>query len=47
MLLGFDYLYNSVMFYFLLFSQKAENNKLKKKPVDQIFVILFFCFCLK
>ena len=31
-----------VMFYFLFF-QKTGNNRLKKKPVGQNFVI-FFCF---
>ena len=40
MLLGFGYLYKFVIFYFLFFS-KAENNRLKKKPVGQNFVILF------
>ena len=29
------------------FLQKVENNKLKKKPFCQNFVILFFGFCLK
>ena len=32
-----------VMFY-LFFLQKAENNRFKKKPVGQNFVILFFVF---
>ena len=40
MLLGFGYLYKFVIFYFLFFS-KVENNRLKKKPVGQNFVILF------
>ena len=42
MLLGFGYLYKFV--FFLTLKKKTENNKLKKKPVDQNFVILFFCF---
>ena len=51
MLLRCGYLYKFVMFFLfvclfvlLLFFQKAENNRLKKKPVDQNFVILFFIF---
>ena len=44
MLLGFGYLYNFVMFYFFLFFQKAENNRFKKIPVGQNFVILFLDF---
>ena len=44
MLLGFDYLYNSVMFYFLLFSQKAENNKLKKSQLTKFLLYYFFVF---
>ena len=43
MLLGFGYFYKFVMFYFLLFS-KTENNRLKKEPVGQNFVIFFFFF---
>ena len=35
-------IYMFVMFYFF-FLQKAENNRLKKKPVGLHFVILFFC----
>ena len=46
MLLGFGCLYKFVMFYFFFF-QKAENNRLKKKPVGKNFVILIFCFYLK
>ena len=47
MLPGFGYLYKFVMFYYIYFFQKAENNRLKKKSVRQNFVILFFLFCLK
>ena len=48
MLLGLGYFYKFVMFYFLFFfSQKAESNRFKKKPVVQNFVILFFKFLLK
>ena len=43
MLLGFGCLY---VCYFL-FLQKAENNRLKKNPVGQNFVIIFFFFLLK
>ena len=45
MLLGFGYLYKFIFYYYYFF-QKAENSRLKKKPVGQSFVI-FFCFCLK
>ena len=45
--LSFGYLYKFVMFYFLFFFQKAENNRLRKNPVGQNFVTLVFCFCLK
>ena len=45
MLLGFGYLYKFIFYYYYFF-QKAENSRLKKKPVGQNFVI-FFCFCLK
>ena len=38
MVLGFDYLYKFVKFYFFFF-QKAENNG-SKKAVDQNFVII-------
>ena len=47
MLLGYGYLHQLGMFYFLFF-QKAESNRLQKKqPANQNFGILFFCFCLK
>ena len=45
MVLGFGYLY--VCYVYLFFLQKAENNRFKKKPVGQNFVISFFCFCSK
>ena len=41
--LGFGYLYKFVMFISYFF-QKAENNRFKKKQVDQNFAILFFIF---
>ena len=48
--LVFAYLYKFAVFrvffvfFFLLFFffQKAENNRLKQKPIDHNFVILFF-----
>ena len=42
MIPGFGYLYVCYVF----FLQKAENDRLKKKPVGQNFEILFFSFCL-
>ena len=45
MLLGLGYLY--VYYVLFLFLKKLENNRLKRSPVGQNFVILFFCFCLK
>ena len=47
MLLGCGCLWKFVMFYLLLFYQKAENNGLKKKLVGKSFVISSFCFFLK
>ena len=47
MLLSFGYLYKFAKFLFFFFFQKAQNNRLKKKPVSQNFVILFFGFLLK
>ena len=44
MFLGFGYLY---VCYVVFFLQKAENNRFKKKPVGQDFVILCFCVFLK
>ena len=46
MLLGFGYLYVCYVL-FLFFFQKAENNRLKKKPVGLYCVILFFRILLK
>ena len=47
--LGACYLYKFVKFYLFiyLFIQKVKNNRLKKKPIGQNFVLLFFCSCLK
>ena len=45
MLLGFCYLYKFAVL-FLIFLQKAENNRLKKNPVSQNVVILLFGFFL-
>ena len=45
MVLGFGYLYNIVMFYFI-FLQKAENNRLKKSQLAKICNIIFL-FLLK
>ena len=42
MLLGFGSLFQIVMFCFFFFFQKAENNRLKKMPAGQNFVIDFF-----
>ena len=48
MLLGLGYFYKFVMFYFLFFFLKKQKViDLKKKPVVQNFVILFFKFLLK
>ena len=48
MLLSFDYLYEFVMFYLFsfLFFQKAENNRLKKKPVGKNIVLLLLLLLL-
>ena len=43
MLLGFGYLYNIVMFYFI-FLQKAEKNRLKKSQLAKICNIIFLFF---
>ena len=40
-------IYISLLCFISYFFQKPENNRLKKKSVDQNFVILLFCFCLK
>ena len=45
MLLGLGYLY--VYYVLFPFLQKVENDRLKRSPVGQNFVILFSCFCLK
>ena len=47
MLLGFGYLYKFVMFHFFFFySQKAENNRLKKASWPK-FCNIIFLFLLK
>ena len=40
MLLGFGYLYKFVMLHFFFF-QKAESNRLKKKPIGQNFITFY------
>ena len=37
-------IYISLLYFISYFFQKAENNRLKKKPVGQNFVILFLFF---
>ena len=46
MLLGFDYSFKFMFYFFFLF-QKAEINRLKKKPVGQNVAILFFLLLFK
>ena len=47
MLLGFGYLYKFVMYYFfLLFFEKAEHNRLKKARLPKLCNIIFW-FLLK
>ena len=44
MLLSFVYLYKFIMFYFLVFFQKAENNRLKKASLQKFCKTIFLVF---
>ena len=44
MLFSFVYLYKFIMFYFLVFFQKAENNRLKKASLLKFCKTIFLVF---
>ena len=44
MLLSFVYLYKFAKFYFLVFFQKVENNRLKKASLLKFFKTIFLVF---